>query len=255
MTTREHGLMMTGPNVLAILERRKTHTRRVCTANNSMIDGGATGKKLWARLRWGPKPGHVDPGPSPAGNPGPYWKVPMDPAPNEDGTPGPVGWRTTNRVYPRIRVGDTIWLRETWQAHPGVIKASAGTKTSPGRVYYKANESPGACPQRWRSPMLMPRWASRISMVVTEVKAERVQDISEYDVEREGIERYRCPECGYDVFDAAAHLDHQLCKGPQIPTLAGQFKQLWESINGKTPGKAWRDNPPVWAYCWEEIKT
>jgi hypothetical protein len=71
----------------------------------------------------------------------------------------------------------------------------------------------------------MPRWASRITLEVTEVRVERVQEISDSDIEREGmhIENLECVYHGRRVL----------------------FKQLWNSLNAKR-GFGWDANPWVW---------
>jgi hypothetical protein len=71
----------------------------------------------------------------------------------------------------------------------------------------------------------MPRWASRITLEVTGVRVERVQDISEADAWAEGIDR--------------THMG----RGIQRPAV--HFRRLWDSINAKR-GFGWESNPYVW---------
>ena len=89
---------------------------------------------------------------------------------------------------------------------------------------------PGDGPCRWRGGRFMPRWASRITLEVTNVRVERVQEISEKDVLAEGygLQPWHLNENGE----------------PEGPRTAG-FAELWDSINAKR-GYPWEDNPWVW---------
>jgi hypothetical protein len=78
----------------------------------------------------------------------------------------------------------------------------------------------------------MPRWASRITLEVTGVRAERLQDISEADAAAEGIERV------HGRWWLAAN------DGPSFGSAGAGFRDLWESING---AGSWAANPWVWA--------
>ncbi len=99
--------------------------------------------------------------------------------------------------------GDRLWVRETWQqvsatplparggpAWPGIGDRVCGpSRWNPAcRIIWRADgEMPGE--ERWRSSIHMPRWASRLTLEVTEVRVERVQAITEEDAAREGVER------------------------------------------------------------------
>jgi hypothetical protein len=85
---------------------------------------------------------------------------------------------------------------------------------------------------KWRPSIHMPRWASRITLKITDVRVERLQDITEDDARAEG-----CKE---------THLYNDL-----YFTAYAQFGELWGSING--PG-SWDENPWVWALEFEVIK-
>ena len=82
---------------------------------------------------------------------------------------------------------------------------------------------------KWRKPIFMPCWASRIALEVTGVRVERLNAISADDAEREG--------CGFGVNDETG--------GPRA-----RFWTLWESING--PG-SWNLNPWVWVITFKRI--
>jgi len=94
---------------------------------------------------------------------------------------------------------------------------------------------------KWHTGRFMPRWASRIMLEVTDVRVERVQDISEEDAWAEGIlTRYCCNggDCG--------------CRGMPINHPTADFRDLWDSINAKR-GHGWDVNPWVWVVKFKRI--
>lgn len=146
---------------------------------------------------------------------------------------------------------NTLWVRETWQA------ISPDENERPLRecqIIYKAtDEHPGLYnPDKsdepwygWRPSIFMPRWASRITLRVNNVRVERVQDISEDDAIAEGIINYEYinpPKNGINYPDKlkAARLPQQ------------KFKELWNSINAKR-GYNWETNPWVWVIEFQYI--
>lgn len=133
--------------------------------------------------------------------------------------------------YVRIQVGDRLWVRETWQ---GLTCGDyRPTKQEPCEVRYAATDSCADLDVEvrgypWRPSIFMPRFASRLTLTVTDVRVERLQDISEADAIAEGV--------GGTEFwreDRPA----SIC-----------YSVLWDSING--PG-AWAANPWVAAYSFE----
>lgn len=98
----------------------------------------------------------------------------------------------------------------------------------------------------WRSPIFMPKWASRLTLRVTEVRAQQVQDISEADIQAEGIS-IPAPLVGIDMDGNPIESEH--CdKDPWW-----FFAQLWDSLNAKR-GHSWDSNPWVWAISFEVVK-
>ena len=106
-------ILFSAPMVRALLAGTKTQTRRLLTPRNTLFDGGRWPNYLaehafhWDRA-W------IDLGPSPAGNPGPYLKLPvtniaMQPESREE---------TVHRVYPVTQPGDRLWVREGWYTVP-----------------------------------------------------------------------------------------------------------------------------------------
>lgn len=97
---------------------------------------------------------------------------------------------------------------------------------------------------KWTPSIFMPRWASRINLTVKNIRVERVQEISEEDAMAEGVNG-GCFNCGND--------QPCNCKNPQ-PLYRDSYIWLWNMINGKKRGCAWRDNPWVWVVEFERGK-
>lgn len=138
--------------------------------------------------------------------------------------------------------GDRLWVRETfcddWHMDRGVIEYRADGELD-------SDMFDAGC--TWRPSIHMPRWASRITLEVTDVRVERLQDISEKDAQAEGIERtedfFGCP-C-WRVYGEPDGAD---VVAPDDPI--GSYRSLWESING--PG-SWEANPWVWVVSFRRL--
>jgi hypothetical protein len=103
----------------------------------------------------------------------------------------------------------------------------------------------------WKStPSIhMPRWASRLTLELTDVRVQRLNKMNEHDCIEEGI-NYRCPSCGYTHRDAANLMDHSLCK-TKMPPPHEFYKEIWEGINGQG---SWEKNPWVWVLTFKVHK-
>jgi hypothetical protein len=178
---KERPIIFSGEMVRAILEGRKTQTRRVISkAINADYLGMKDGTYQWLPLD---KNGH-------------YISCPY-------GKPG-----------------DQLWVRETFAV------MSDGEKTG---VCYRIDgeeQIDREQGERWTSPRFMPRWASRIMLVVMDIRAEMVRKISEDDAMQEGL------------------WDGNTSTGPN-DWHRQQFHRLWDSINAKR-GYGWEVNPWVW---------
>ncbi|MGW8203018.1 hypothetical protein ACWGM0_10780 [Sphingomonas bisphenolicum] len=136
----------------------------------------------------------------------------------------------------RFAVGDRLWVKETWtHTGTGVWKIGDIHHALDGKVIYRAtNDLPGA---GWFPSIFMFRKLSRITLFVTDVRVQRLQDCSEADAMAEGIERYGrfygMPDTDWD----AAEL-----------TAVGAYHHLWNSING---AGAWEANPWVVAVSFD----
>jgi hypothetical protein len=130
-----------------------------------------------------------------------------------------------------------LWVRETW-AH--VLDFGRST----GGYFYRAsytNGGPYDDVKKWKPSIFMPRAASRITLEVTEIRVERVQDISEEDARSEGVERFN---------DDGVIYYGPFNKGHANPRVA--FEWLWDSINAKR-GYSWEANPWVWVITFKQV--
>lgn len=146
----------------------------------------------------------------------------------------------------RFYVGDRLWVRESYQQWPPEnLRADADRP----RLYRATDPEPPAMdiPSfahhwqgkfRWRPSIHMPRWASRLTLTFTDVRVQRLLDISEADAEAEGIERLKSGRGFYDptATKAAVHL------GEWTSTAKQGFSRLWNSLHGDD---AWDANPWV----------
>jgi len=129
---------------------------------------------------------------------------------------------------PYGQIGDRLWVRESF------------AKDCDGYVY-KAT-----CP--WWDSLIgkkpsihMPRWASRITLEITDVRVERLQAISEWDAVEEGV-------CETDFYDNA---ERKVSAGAPWSIARLAFADLWQSING---AESWDDNPLVWVISFKRVE-
>lgn len=135
--------------------------------------------------------------------------------------------------------GDRLYCRETWAAPHAYDHLPPRLIPQDARIHYAANEERGGL--LWRPSIHMPRWASRILLEVTDVRVERLQDISEADALAEGIEYL--PRMGGFALPDGSHF-HVF--DPRI-----SYWSLWDAING--PG-AVEANPWVWCVSFERVE-
>ncbi|TXH46076.1 MAG: hypothetical protein E6Q97_30340 [Desulfurellales bacterium] len=196
---KETPILFSGPMVRAILEGRKTQTRRVIKPQP--VPFGVSSYK-GSRQGWKWKPDSLNR----------RWNDDDKDPYNTD----PIGRAdlALSCECPYGQPGDRLWVRETWGP-------------CAGGVCYRASEEITVCPDggKWKPSIFMPRWASRITLEITDVRVERIKSISADDAEKEG--------CGFGVNDETG--------GP-----VARFKTLWDSINSKR-GFGWDANPWVWA--------
>lgn len=138
-------------------------------------------------------------------------------------------------------VGDRLWVRETWRCFGGREYEYQQIKEN---IIYRATADSDE--GEWRPAIFMPRWASRLSLEITSVRFERLQDISEEDADAEGFGG-DCPESAFPEFswsDAARY-------GSQ--SIPDSFAELWDSINGKCA--PWTSNPRVRVVSFQQVIT
>lgn len=129
--------------------------------------------------------------------------------------------------------GDRLWVRETWN----------GDRMD---LVYRATHDGPPPGGKWHPSIFMPRWASRILLEITNVRVERLNDISEEDAINEGIIK---DSDGFFIASDSPEAHHFL-RQPHL-TAKGAFHTLWESING--PG-SWESNPWVWVIEFKRVE-
>ena len=134
------------------------------------------------------------------------------------------------------RIGQILWVRETWQSAAAMNQCHVADDY----YVYRATDPDWETMEgwKWRPSIYMPREASRILLEITGVRVERVQDISEDDAWSEGIKRLG-PGGTYH-----ASYDDEL-GSYNFPMAREAYKELWDSINVKR-GYGWGENPWVW---------
>lgn len=217
----ERPILFSAPMVRAILEDRKTQTRRVARTRRIHATGG-TLDETWMPMGRG--------------------RCIML---GKDGT-----WpATVLQLCPYGKPGDRLWVRETWYCdHMDCInkipkdRSAHDAHADDSPLLYRADgecceqipecDHGGTGGAQWRPSIHMPRWASRITLEVTSVRVERLEDISEADSRAEGVE--------------IAHAADALCDCGRRT-----FRDLWERINGQG---SWRKNPWVWVVSFKRVE-
>ncbi|HHK5369863.1 TPA: hypothetical protein ACQT21_001347 [Pseudomonas aeruginosa] len=223
---KERPILFTGPMVRAILEGRKTVTRRVVKPQpdflGSMVDPNTPFKTLDAGLH-------------------------------------------ARITCPYGEPGDRLWVRETWHVGKPHDKTAPADILAPllaeGRgitVLYTAGGWQSVGPAGREEPIYpddqplpdwagkgrpsihMPRWACRILLEITAVRVERLQDISEEQALAEGVRGEPCDHTRQACADIG-------CWGD---TAKGAFGFLWESLNGEG---SWAENPWVWVVEFKRV--
>lgn len=155
--------------------------------------------------------------------------------------------------------GDRLWVREAWKAH-STFNGVPPRDIPDSNIFYLADPgySPSGAPGR--PGIHMPRWASRITLEVTKVRIQRLQDISEEDAIAEGIRR--------DVYSSVSAFDDPamaLSRSADMPiyyapdwcgkhafccSAVAAFKLFWDEIHGL---QSWAANPWVAAYTFKRV--
>ncbi|WP_430690033.1 hypothetical protein [Klebsiella quasipneumoniae] len=228
----ERGMIFNGEMTRAILDGRKTQTRRIMKVQPSE-DFTPMNMALETdyKARWY-TPGVVD----------------------KDGYLQPAskevfGVSNENEGYscPFGAVGDRIWVRETFTGHylddDQIQDIKDGRDKASSLCEYRADYPDGyQAADGWTPSIHMPRWASRILLEITDVRVERLNAISEEDARAEGIIDGGCLNCGEP--------EPCGCANPE-PDATDAFAYLWQSIYGQ---ESWNANPWVWVIEFERVE-
>lgn len=195
---KDRPIPFSAPMIRAILAGRKTQTRRALKPDLFLSASGAVVRMASAGpATTGIAEAHC-----------PYWREP----------------------------GDRLWVREAFRLCAEADSIKPRDTDAAYRIWYEADapHQPGF--GKLRPAMFMPRWASRITLKVTGVSVERLQDISEADAIAEGTPG------GHGAIPGYAYNS----------TPGEHYRHLWDSING--PG-SWSANPLVWVIEFERMET
>ncbi len=161
-------------------------------------------------------------------------------------------------IPPRVVPGDRLWVRETWAYDLNVDREESpeilAWARDHRRVWYRADPGVeqtgcGGAPGRWRPSIYMPRWASRITLELTDVREQRLQDISEEDARAEGMLFLGGIA---DDFEMAPWADPGDRERHPWRWARAAFRVAWDGINGKRA--TWESNPQVWALTFRRIR-
>jgi hypothetical protein len=191
---KERPIIMQPESVRAILDGRKTMTRRVIKPQAKSYRGDVLGQPYIYAVE---ESGYCDPKPI---------------------------------ACPDGKIGDYLWVRETLYMKDE-------------KIHYRADDSPvdeSRIPDDAKTitkailpSLIMPRWASRISLEITGVKVERLQDITDDDIWNEGI---------------------RLSGSIGGTSYRDKWQWGWNEINGKRKGCDWNSNPFVWVIEFKKVE-
>jgi hypothetical protein len=236
---KERPILFSGPMVRAILEGRKTMTRRILKPQPDMAMDGEI---------------------CPDGSGGYSWEPVW-----------PQGHKKAGKIVcslscPYGGPGDRLWVRESWAlTHPSFDyetqcvdefipfegKIPKEMPDSYWKVVYGANfnemqvHKDDRFIKNWKPSIHMPRWASRLTLEIVDVRPERLQEITEEDVVKEGIQKPYCSVSSKNLYQIWVN-----GKCIENEKAAFVYQSLWNSING--PG-SWEANPWIWTIEFKRI--
>lgn len=220
---------MSSAMIRAILEGRKSQTRRVLKPQPTCLHDGE-----------------------------PYWNIGGYRAWSYRGVTDPLRKGTVNPLdCPHGQAGDRLWVRETWaetesDGGPVIVYRAGGYRVHGATgdwnlgtwkdEVFEGEVGQIYPPDKWRPSIFMPRWASRITLEITGVRVERVQEIGEKDAKAEGCEPITCS--AESIIFGTWKARFRWRDG---------FKVLWNSINAKR-GFGWDVNPWVWVISFKRVE-
>ncbi|EPM0570771.1 hypothetical protein WJB81_000864 [Klebsiella aerogenes] len=221
----ERGMIFNGEMVRAILDGRKTQTRRIM---KNQPEHSGLGLRRVIDSKNGSDDGKY------------FWSL-------SDACGLKI--RSKSFTCPFGSVGDRIWVREAFRVH--------SRATDVATLVYKASErnswteqthrvpvsvcNKPATPEKWTPSLHMPRWASRLLLEITDVRVERLREISQADAEAEGVGKLKK---GFWKNYQPGWTEFQL-------TARGSFATLWKSIYGD---ESWYADPWVWVIEFKRIE-
>lgn len=231
-TTKERPIIFNGEMVRAILEGRKTQTRRVATSDKCPY--GEVGDRLWVREKW---------------------RI--------------VSWSCDHSdLLVEYADGARQWCYLSEEADPwgdrGLEMGQAvcdGLERA-GLVYHgdedagEWRDQKGAKVEKlneyipWKPSIHMFQDFSRITLEIVDIRLEALQDISEEDAEAEGVYGQNGEWRAYKKWMLKQDARRALGASSAIES----FKSLWQCINGKKEGCAWKDNPLVWVVGFKRVR-
>ena len=139
-------------------------------------------------------------------------------------------------VMPKYKVGEKVYLKEPYYIHTdGDLHYKFDGKEDVERFLFDETKFENI---KWLNKLFMPAWAARYFIEITAVRAERLQDISEEDCLKEGIEK--------EVYNGRLFNSTKYCNGSEtFSTPKEAYAELIDKINGKD---TWERNPFVWIY-------
>lgn len=210
-------LIFSAPMVLALLAGRKTQTRRIIKPQPPHSCSYKNNGNHTHALCFGP---------------------------NNECVP-PTARSTDHRLPAPHKPGDTLYVRETLRLDPAnwwTYAADGSPLRCPYGDIAKMNAWIASRKNKTQSSMFMPAWASRLHLTITDVRVQRVQEISEEDARAEGIADGGCLSCG--------RAEPCGCDNPN-PNARDTFANLWFSLHGPA---SWAANPWCWCYTFEVKK-
>ena len=214
---RERGIVFNAEMVRAVLDGRKTQTRRIM--KNQPVPSKTREGDFWFSCNMTRSMVHVS-----------------------DFIPGncanlPDAHEYFSMCCPFGAVGDRLWVRETWaEAGGSAPELQLYRANYPAHVPSKYENVPPPESIRWRPSIHMPRWASRITLEITGVRVERLDGISNADAMSEGVG----VAYGWDETKDVMPRDARR-----------RFAELWQSIYGD---ESWQANPWVWVIEFKRVE-
>lgn len=149
-------------------------------------------------------------------------------------------------VKPRYQPGDILWVRETWyknypHKYGRYFYRADGEEIDMPTIYGETIKYGKADGLKWRPSIFMPKEACRLFLKVTNVRVERLQDITDDDAWKEGFER-----------------DFPFCEKTECDTCLDEcsarykFNKLWDNLNAKR-GYGWDTNPWVFVIEFKRV--